>query len=135
MAGTLVNQIPWQLSGLGLGVQGQFVSTDLDYDYAIGGIPFVSAIKDESPYTERMAPIRKEQFDNFAEPGEQSLQGWWLRSQSTFTGGAGILYQDPDNDNQFNYRFATSLGVNPWDSGDLKLLRETERISSAGGTP
>jgi len=133
--GTLVNQIPWQISGLGSGTQGQYIPTDLDYDYAIGGIPFVSAIKDEFPYTERMAAVRKDQFDNFAEPGEQSLQGWWLRSQSTFTGGAGVLYQDPDNDNQFNYRFANSLGIDPWESGNLKLLRETERASTSVGNP
>jgi hypothetical protein len=128
--GTLVNRIPWEISGRGSGSQGQYIPTDLDFDYAIGGIPFVSAIKDEFPYTERMAPIRKDQFDSFAEPGEQSLQGWWLRSQSTFTGGAGVLYQDPDNDNQFNYKFADSLGVDPWDSGDLKLLRRSINITS-----
>jgi hypothetical protein len=72
-----------------------------------------------------MAEIRKDQFDNFAEPGEQSLAGWWLRSQSTFNGGAGVLYQDPDNDNQFNYRFRDSLGINPWQGGQLSLLRQT----------
>ena len=130
MAGTLVNHIPWQLSGIGSGTLGQYNPTDLDYDYAIGGIPFVSGIKDENPYTERMAPIRKEQFDNFAEPGEQSLDGWWLRSQSTFTGGAGVLYQDPDNDNQFNYRFADSLGVDPWEAGNLTLLRRSIEVTS-----
>lgn len=127
--GTLVNHIPYQISGRGSGTQGQYIPSDLDYDYAIAGIPFVSAIKDEFPYTERMAPIRKEQFDSFAEPGEQSFEGWWLRSQSTFTGGAGVLYQDPDNDNQFNYRFAESLGVDPWESGNMKLLRRSEQVS------
>lgn len=128
--GTLVNHIPYEINGHGSGTQGQYIPADLDYDYAIAGIPFVSAIKDEFPYTERMAQIRKEQFDNFAEPGEQSLYGWWLRSQSTFTGGAGVLYQDPDNDNQFNYRFADSLGIDPWDSGDMKLLRRSEEVST-----
>ncbi len=132
--GTLVNPIPFELSGRSLGVQGQYIPTDLDYDYAIGGIPFVSAIKDENPYSERMAPIRKEQFDNFAEPGEQSLEGWWLRSQSTFTGGAGVLYQDPDNDNQFNYRFADSLGIDPWTAGNVKLLRRTSNVYSTANS-
>lgn len=133
--GTLVRKIPDQISGRGTGSLGQFNDSDLDYDYAIAGIPFVSAIKDEHPYIERMAEIRKQQFDNFAEPGEQSLEGWWLRSQSTFTGGAGVLYQDPDNDNQFNYRFATSLGVDPWTSGNLKLLRNVERMTTSIATP
>lgn len=133
--GTLVREIPDQINGRGTGGLGQFIPSDLDWDYAIAGIPFVSAIRDEHPYTERMAEIRKDQFDNFAEPGEQSLYGWWLRSQSTFTGGAGILYQDPDNDNQFNYRFADSLGVNPWESGNLKLLRDTELVTTSVLTP
>lgn len=121
----VVRKIPDQLSGLGAFGSGQYVLQDNLYDYAIAGIPFLSAISDQRPHTNRMAPIRKEQFDNFAEPGEQSLQGWWLRSQSTFNGGAGVLYQDPDNDNQFNYRFADSLGINPWTGGQLKLLRQT----------
>lgn len=122
---TLVRKIPDQLSGLGALVQGQYNLQDNAYDYAIAGIPFLSATNDQRPYTERMAEIRKQQFDNFAEPGEQSLYGWWLRSQSTFTGGAGVLYQDPDNDNQFNFRFSESLGIDPWSAGELKLLRQS----------
>lgn len=122
----IVHQIPWQLSNFsGSGVGGSYNLKDYQFDYALGGIPFLSATRDAWPYSEGMAPIRKDQFDNFAEPGEQSLSGWWLRSQSNFTAGAGILYQDPDNDNQFNYRFATSLGVDPWHDGELRLLRNT----------
>lgn len=131
----VVNKIPYQLSSLGIGGSGQYVVQDYQYDYAIAGIPFLSAISDERPFTNRMAPIRKDQFDNFAEPGEQSLQGWWLRSQSTFNGGAGILYQDPDNDNQFNYRFADSLGIDPWTGGQIKLLRTTAVASATALEP
>lgn len=126
----MIRKIPDQISGLGVTSMGQYVPQDYLYDYALNGIPFLSGIQDARPYTERMAEIRKQQFDNFAEPGEQSLQGWWLRSQSTFTGGAGVLYQDPDNDNQFNFRFADSLGVSPWESGSLQLLRETQAVST-----
>jgi hypothetical protein len=122
---TVVRRIPDELSGLGVAVSSSYTLSTNAYDYAIAGIPFLSATQDSRPYTERMAEIRKQQFDNFAEPGEQSLQGWWLRSQSTFTGGAGVLYQDPDTDNQFNFRFDTSLGVDPWTAGEVKLLRNT----------
>lgn len=121
----VVRKIPDQLSSLTTSSGGQYMLQDNLYDFAIAGQPFLSAISDARPHTNRMAPIRKEQFDNFAEPGEQSLQGWWLRSQSNFTGGAGVLYQDPDTDNQFNLRFATSLGINPWTPGSLQLLRQT----------
>lgn len=131
----IVHKIPYPLSGSGGAGIGQFQLSDNYYDYAISGIPFLSAINDERNYTERMAEIRKQQFDSFAEPGEQSLYGWWLRSQSTFTGGAGLLYQDPDNDNQFNFRFATSLGLDPWTSGNLKLLRDTELVTATAKSP
>src|ERR1043165_6688544 len=131
----VVRKIPDQLSGLSVAGTGQYVPQDNQYDYAIAGMPFLSAISDERPHTNRMAEIRKDQFDNFAEPGEQSLQGWWLRSQSTFNGGAGVLYQDPDNDNQFNYRFRDSLGINCWEAGELSLLRQVNSIQpSALGT-
>lgn len=132
----VVRKIPQQISSNGAGgMGGQYELADNAYDYAIAGIPFLSATQDSRPYTERMAEIRKQQFDNFAEPGEQSLQGWWLRSQSTFTGGAGILYQDPDNDNQFNYRFADSLGIDPWTAGELKLLRAVQPGAASVNTP
>jgi hypothetical protein len=134
---TLVRKIPDQLSGLGAAVQGQYNLQDNAYDYALAGIPFLSATQDSRPYTERMAEIRKQQFDSFAEPGEQSISGnfWWLRSQSTFNGGAGLLYQDPDNDNQFNFKYAESLGVDPWTSGQLKLLRDVGLVAATAATP
>ena len=130
----IVHKIPYQLSNFGgTGVGGSYNLEDYKFDYALGGIPFLSATRDAWPYSEGMAPIRKEQFDNFAEPGEQSLIGWWLRSQSNFSFGAGVLYQDPDNDNTFNYRFHDSLGVDPWTNGELSLLRTpVERYGIVG---
>jgi len=133
----VVRKIPDQLSGLGANIQANYSLQDYAFDYAIAGIPFLSGTQDNRPYTERMAEIRKPQFDTFAEPGEQSISGdfWWLRSQSSFTGGAGILYQDPDSDNQFNFRFAESLGVDPWTAGELKLLRSTTLGTATAKTP
>lgn len=120
----IVRRIPFEISSFGsLGGGGSFSLEDYQFDYALGGIPFLSATRDDWPYSEGMAEIRKQQFDSFAEPGEQSLYGWWLRSQSNFGYGAGILYQDPDNDNQFNFRFADSLGVDTWTSGQVGLLK------------
>lgn len=119
----IIAALPMAISDFGDSSGGSYSLEDYRYDYALGGVPFLSATRDAWPYTEGMAEIRKQQFDSFAEPGEQSLYGWWLRSQSTFNAGAGLLYQDPDNDNQFNYRFADSLGVDPWTSGQLSLLR------------
>ena len=132
----LVTRLPYELSNFGgSGVGGSYSLTDYRFDYALGGIPFLSATKDQWPYTEGMAEIRKQQFDSFQEPGEQSLYGWWLRSQSTFNAGAGLLYQDPDADNQFNYRFADSLGVDPWTSGELSLLKAPVSVTSLTANP
>ncbi|HEY6021255.1 MAG TPA: hypothetical protein VIY48_15535 [Candidatus Paceibacterota bacterium] len=120
----IVKRIPFEISSFGsLGGGGSYSLENYQFDYALGGIPFLSATRDDWPYSEGMAEIRKQQFDSFAEPGEQSLYGWWLRSQSNFSYGAGILYQDPDNDNQFNFRFADSLGVDTWTSGQVGLLK------------
>lgn len=120
----IVNPIPYELSNFGTSGGTAYNLKDYQFDYALGGIPFLSATRDQWPYTEGMAEIRKQQFDSFAEPGEQSIYGWWLRSQSNFTYGAGVLYQDPDSDNQFNFRFADSLGVDTWTSGQVSLLKQ-----------
>ena len=62
------------------------------YDVAIGGLPFFYAINDARPYIRQTAPFKKDQFDNQTEPGEQSLTGWWIRSQMSFHSGTGIKF-------------------------------------------
>lgn len=101
-------------------------NTTISYDTAIGGMPFISAISDRDEAIRQTAPFRKEQFDNGQEPGEQSLTGWWLRSQMSFHSGAGINFYDPlTNDENGHYRFADSKGLNVWTKGQATLLRET----------
>lgn len=124
----IVHRIPFEISSFGTGGGGSYSLDSYRFDYALGGIPFMSATRDQWPYTEGMAEIRKQQYDASAEPGEQSLYGWWLRSQSNFSGGAGLIYQDPDTQNPyvraFDLRYADSLGVDPWTPGQLSLLRD-----------
>jgi hypothetical protein len=98
-------------------------NTDVNYDVAIGGLPFIYAINDSRPYIRQTAPFRKDQFDNQTEPGEQSLTGWWIRSQSSFHGGTGITYFDPQTADEFgHYRFADSKGVDVFQEGEVTLL-------------
>lgn len=98
-------------------------NTDINYDVAIGGLPFIYAISDSRPYIRQTAPFRKDQFDNQTEPGEQSLTGWWIRSQSSFHGGTGIVYFDPQTSDPFgHYRFADSKGVDVFNQGEVTLL-------------
>jgi hypothetical protein len=102
-------------------------NTDINYDVAIGGLPFIYAINDARPYIRQTAPFRKEQFDNQTEPGEQSLTGWWIRSQSSFHGGTGIVYFDPQTSDPFgHYRFADSKGVDVFKQGEVTLLNNVE---------
>ena len=109
-------------------------NTDINYDVAIGGLPFIYAINDNRPYIRQTAPFRKEQFDNQTEPGEQSLTGWWIRSQSSFHGGTGITYFDPQTSDEFgHYRFADSQGVNVWEDGEVTLLKSVEDIHETTG--
>ena len=61
-----------------------------DVDLLIDRIPFWLAISAQSPYQRETAPFQREQVDQQPEAGEQSLAGWWLRSQMSFHYGAGL---------------------------------------------
>jgi len=104
-------------------------NTNESYDVAVGGLPFFYAINDERPYIRQTAPFRKEQSDIGAEPGEQSLTGWWLRSQSSFHLGTGIKFYDPSAGEAVNYRFADSDNVDIWTKGQVTLLKETAAMT------
>ena len=109
-------------------------NTDIAYDVAIGGMPFIYAINDGNPYIRQTAPYRKEQFDNQTEPGEQSLTGWWLRSQSSFHEGTGITFYDPALlPGDSTYRFSDSKGVNVWELGQVTLLRSSTQGHNVTG--
>ena len=105
-------------------------NTDVAYDTAIGGMPFIYAISDARPYIRQTAPFKKEQFDNQTEPGEQSLTGWWIRSQQSFHGGDGITFYDPAQtaaNSPAHFRFADSKGVNVWEQGQVTLLNNVDQ--------
>ena len=105
-------------------------NTDIAYDIAIGGLPFILATNNERPYGRKTAPFKKEQFDSTTEPGEQSLTGWWIRSQMSFHSGSGINFYDPaTNDENGHYRFADSRNIDVWTKGQATLLKETANMS------
>ena len=110
-------------------------NTDIAYDVAIGGLPFIYAINDARPYIRQTAPFRKDQFDNGQEPGEQSLTGWWIRSQSSFHSGSGIKFFDPATaDVGGHYRFADSQGIDVWTKGQATLLKDVVSTHNTTGT-
>ena len=105
-------------------------NTDIAYDIAIGGMPFILATSNDRPYGRRTAPFKKDQFDSTNSPGEQSLTGWWIRSQMSFHSGSGINFFDPaTNDENGNYRFTDSRNIDVWTKGQATLLKETANMS------
>ena len=108
------------------GTSGFWSNNAEDYDVAVGGLPFFLAPTDQQPYQRETAPYRKDQFDNGTEPGEQSLTGWWIRSQSSFHVGDGIKFYDPSAGEATKYRFTDSQGVDVWTKGEVKLLKDVD---------
>ena len=105
-----------------------YTNTSNIYDVAIGGQPFLLAASDRFPYQRQTATYRKQQFDNTKEVGEQTFEGWWLRSQSSFHLGAGINYLDPYLSENVQFRFNDSAGVDVWTQGQVSMLPDTENV-------
>jgi hypothetical protein len=124
----LPSKLPGSLSRA-VGTGSLFTPTGFAYQYAIGGLPFLSAASNQHPIVRETNPVQKNQFDNQNNAGEQTLAGWWMRSQQSFHGGAGQLYGDPQalntftSKNDFNQiRFLKSRGIDPWTQGLVSLL-------------
>jgi hypothetical protein len=101
------------------------------FDVAIGGLPFIYQITDETPYRRSTARWKYERVDQAREPGEQTLDsGLWVRSQTSFHLGQGIQYQEAleGNTEQLRFRYYTGAGVNPWTPGELSLLKKTTKL-------
>jgi len=112
-----------------------YSSTGEAYDVAFAGLPFFLAASDDTPYRRVTAQYRKQQIDQTREPGEQTLTGWWLRSQSSFHLGAGIKYFEPLQDESLRFQFTESKGVDVWTKGQASLLNTTVRVLSTSNTP
>jgi hypothetical protein len=111
-----------------------WTNTTISYDVALGGQPFIYAINDQRPYIRETAPFKKDQFDNGTEPGEQSLTGWWIRSQSSFHAGMGIKFYDPSAGEVVGYRFTDARGLDIWTKGQVTLLRNSTQVSTTTTT-
>ena len=127
--------IPYNLSNP-TSASRNFQLTGESYDVSIGGLPFYIMSSDETPYRRQTAQYRKQQIDQTNEAGEQTLTGWWLRSQSSFHAGSGINFYDPAAGETVQYRFADSHGVNVWNKGEVTLLKNVvdEHITTGAVT-
>jgi hypothetical protein len=93
----------------------------------IDRIPFWLAIRKDTPYQRETAQFQRDQVDQQPEAGEQSLAGWWTRSQMSFHYGAGLDYLDttarPTPEDRL--RFKTSRNVDVWTPGQVTRLNGT----------
>jgi hypothetical protein len=112
-----------------------FFNTSNNYDVAIAGLPFFLGPNKENPYKRETAQYRKQQIDQQKEPGEQTLTGWWLRSQSSFHYGAGIRYEEPIEGETVGLRFNKSAGVDVFNIGKVTLLPDVVNTASVTNTP
>jgi hypothetical protein len=121
--------------------ESSFQPTDIAYDISINNLPFVLSANNQTKYQRETAQYKKDQFDSSNEPGEQSLLGWWLRSQSSWHNGAGIKFYEPGTDYEHvSHRFDDSRGVDIWTVGEATILPEvfhaytgTQGINAATG--
>ena len=98
-------------------------------------MPFIYATNDARPHIRQTASFKKQQFDNGSEPGEQSLEGWWIRSQMSFHSGTGIKFYDPaTTDEKGRYRFADSKGIDVWTKGQATLLKSVSDAHETTGS-
>jgi len=102
-----------------------FALTGVAYDISIAGQPFFLQTDDETPYRRVTAQYRKQQLDTTREPGEQTLTGWWIRSQSTFHLGQGVKFFEPAQDESLRFQYTYSKGCNVWTKGQVTLLNDS----------
>jgi hypothetical protein len=102
-----------------------YTPTGPAYDVAFSALPFFIAASDEQPYRRVTAQYRKQQVDQSREPGEQTLTGWWVRSQSSFHFGAGIKYFEPIQEESLRFQYTESKGLDIWTKGQATLLNDT----------
>lgn len=107
--------------------------TGVAYDMAIAGLPFFINSNDENPYRRVTAQYRKQQIDQTREAGEQTLTGWWLRSQSSFHQGTGIKFFEPIQDESLRFQYTDSKGVDVWTRGQVTLLNSCTPVHLVTG--
>ena len=107
------------------------------FDVALGGLPFIMAVTDSTPYKRQTAEFRAQRVDQMRDPGEHTLagSGYWTRSQSSWHYGEGIQFTEPmeGNDNEVRFRFRDSYGIDVWTPGQLNLLKTTTLVQAFPG--
>lgn len=107
----------------------------ITYDVTIGGIGFLLDCSTQTPYERETIDIQKQQIDTSPEAGEQTLEGAWTRSQTSWHLGAGAGFYEPGTRDQVvpsRHRFWASEGVDVWTPGEVSLLRAVDTVATSG---
>ena len=121
--------------GLSASASTGIVPSGQAWDVYIGGIPFMLNPTGDFPFRIKAIGQTLYRYDTSNQAGEQTLGAWWLRSQTSFHGGAGQTFLDGTDptisaDIQ-TLRFNTSQGVDVWTPGEVKLLSDVDSIYSS----
>jgi hypothetical protein len=107
------------------------------FDMAIGGLPFIMAVTDSTPYRRQTAEFRVQRVDQMRDPGEHTLggSGYWTRSQSSWHYGEGVLFAEPmeGNENEVRFRYRDSFGIDVWTPGEVSLLKRSRLVQAFTG--
>lgn len=130
----VVERLPYPISKRLASAQEEVLAKNgREIHVTIGGIPFRLAATTDNPVVFDTAQIQKTQQDVEPDPGEQSLAGWWLRSQASWHEGAGYVFMEPRLDSSA-YRapdsasFRDSLNIDVWTQGRMTLLRRAVEV-------
>jgi hypothetical protein len=100
------------------------------YDWVLAGLHFNEATNDSNPVERAFQRVTKDAIDQSPQPGDQSLDGWWIRSQTDWSGGAGYRFMEPISQDPIPRTFWWSYGVNVWNEGQLYLHRVPKQFVS-----
>ena len=107
------------------------------FDMAIGGLPFIMAVTDSTPYKRQTAEFRVQRVDQMRDPGEHTLggSGYWTRAQSSWHYGEGVLFAEPmeGNENEVRFRYRDSYGIDVWTPGEISLIKRSSLVQAFTG--
>ena len=107
------------------------------FDMAVGGLPFIMAVTDSTPYRRQTAEFRVQRVDQMRDPGEHTLggSGYWTRAQSSWHYGEGVLFAEPmeGNENEVRFRFRDSYGIDVWTPGEISLIKKSTLVQAFTG--
>ena len=101
------------------------------YDIAVGGVQLAFSNTINNPMIRETVQPEKTRVDQAQTAGEQTLTGWWLKSQGSFHGGAGQLQLEPAFPAATDHiRFDMCKNVDVFTPGVVRRLPDTSVLTT-----